>query len=116
MVAQPSVIFSTFIGPGHGAITLRGEIGSGAAEEFGAHLEAFLGAATRSVTVNATDVTYYVPRVLELLAQARRRFGARAGVVSVHGLHPSALPPRVPDALGTTLAPAPTPAAPPPAA
>lgn len=104
-MAQPAPIFSAYVGPGHATVTLRGQIGGGAAEEFGEHLKAVLETGARQVTVDANAVTYCDPRVLEFLARTRRRLGGRAGAVTVHGLHPSALPARTPGTLDRGAAP-----------
>lgn len=110
-------IFSAYVGPGHGAITLRGEIDAGAADRLGAHLEGFLGAAVRMISIDATATTSYTPRVLDLLGHAQRQLAARDGVLMVLGLHPSGLPAALPASPGLVIVsdpptlPAPSPAA-----
>ena len=73
MVDRHHFIGSWFAGPGHAAITLRGEIDAYAADQLSEHLDGFLDAATRFITVDATHICSCHPRVLELLARTQRR-------------------------------------------
>ncbi len=88
-MAHRHFIGSSFIGPGHAAITLRGDIDTDAADQLAEHLDGFLDAASRFVTVDATRVSSCHPRVFELLERAEHRLAARGGRMTVAGLHPS---------------------------
>jgi anti-anti-sigma regulatory factor len=92
LVAHRHFIGSSFAGPGHGAITLRGDIDSSAADQFAEHLDGFLDAASRLISVDATQVRSCHPRVLEVLSRAQLRMDARGGLLTVVGLHPTLLP------------------------
>jgi hypothetical protein len=93
LVARPrGFIFSAYVGPAHGAITLRGDIDAAAVTVLRTHLDGFLGAAVRFISVDASAVTSCDPRALHLIGDARRRLVDRGGAVSIIGLHPSLLP------------------------
>jgi anti-anti-sigma regulatory factor len=87
--ARRTVIESSLLGRGRGAITLTGDIDSALAEQFGELLDGFLDAGTRTVTVDGTRLRSYHPRVIELLGRAQQRSAARGGAITVTGLHPS---------------------------
>jgi STAS domain len=122
LVARPrGFVFSAYIGPAHGAITLRGEIDTVAVGELRAHLDGFLGAAARFISVDASAITSCDPRALEAIGDARRRLVDRGGAVSVVGLHPSLLPAlgrrlSVPDVAARDVSPPHLPTSPAPAA
>jgi ABC-type transporter Mla MlaB component len=122
LVAQPrGFIFSAYVGPAHGAITLRGEIDSAAVRVLRTHLDGFLGAAARLISVDASAITSCDPRALKLLLDARRRLLDRGGAMSIVGLHPSLVPARgqprpVPDVAGGDVVAPRMPASPAPAA
>jgi hypothetical protein len=104
------VIASGWVGSGFGGlgearIVLRGEIDSDALRLLGRHLDGFLAARTRFITLDATGVTGADARIVEVLGAAQRRLAPRRGLLTTvglhpHVLHPGAAPGREPDAAG----------------
>jgi hypothetical protein len=86
-----SFVGSTFEGAHQGRITLRGFLDADAVERLAAHLQGFLEAGVRFVTIDAHDVLRADPRLVPLLGRAQRRLTRRHGLLTMTGLHPSLL-------------------------
>jgi hypothetical protein len=86
-----SFVGSAFALAGEARIVLRGEIDSDALERLSGHLDGFIAARTRFITVDATGVTGADPRIVEILGETQRRLAPRWGLLSIVGLHPHLL-------------------------
>ncbi len=104
-VVASGCVASSFGGLGEARIVLRGEIDTEALKLPGRHLDGFLAARTRFVTLDATGVTGADARIVEVLGDTQRRLAPQRGLLTTiglhpHLLHPGAAPGREPDAAG----------------
>lgn len=98
--AAPSFIGSAFEGTGRGRIRALGYLDADAVDRLAALLQGFVDAGVRFVTVDARDVVRADPALVPMLGRFQRRLTCRHGLLTITGLHPTALDTAGPTAAG----------------